>query len=144
MRTVSSKFFDTQVPSVFTEKLGRPRHARCVLPRPRCYGHSLLLNSYLYRIGRSKNPSCSACCHPSQDRSHVTLCCPTTDICAARFFVNLSLSTTSGPGTKELSGSWSSMVFCDALIPRKRSFTTTEQKSDKQNWQLGEKFRHHR
>ena len=30
-RTVSSKFFDTQVPSVSTKKLVLPRHARCVL-----------------------------------------------------------------------------------------------------------------
>ena len=42
-RTVSSKFFDTQVPSIFTEKLVLPRHARCVLSRLRCHGHSLLL-----------------------------------------------------------------------------------------------------
>ena len=42
-RTVSSKFFDTQVPSIFTEELVLPRHARCVLSRLRCNGHSLLL-----------------------------------------------------------------------------------------------------
>ena len=30
-RTVSSKFFDTQVPSISTEELVLPRHARCVL-----------------------------------------------------------------------------------------------------------------
>ena len=29
-----------------------PRHARCVLSRLRCNGHSLLLGSYLSRIGR--------------------------------------------------------------------------------------------
>ena len=34
--TVSSKFFDTQVPSTSTEELALPRHARCVLSRPRC------------------------------------------------------------------------------------------------------------
>ena len=34
-RTVSSKFFDTQVPSISTEELVLPRHARCVLFRPR-------------------------------------------------------------------------------------------------------------
>ena len=32
-RTVSSKFFDTQVPSIATEELVLPRHARCVLSR---------------------------------------------------------------------------------------------------------------
>ena len=40
-RTVSSKFFDTQVPSISTVKLVLPRHARCVLSRLRCNGHNL-------------------------------------------------------------------------------------------------------
>ena len=60
-RTVSYKFFDTQVPSISTEELVLPRHARCVLSRLRCNGHSLLLGSYHSRIGRIENPSCSAC-----------------------------------------------------------------------------------
>ena len=76
---VSSKFFDTQVPSIFTEELVLPRHARCVLSRLRCNGHSLLLRSYLFRIGRIENPSCSACRHSSQDTSHLILHCPITD-----------------------------------------------------------------
>ena len=78
-RTVSSKYFDTQVPSISTEKLVLPRHARCVLSRLRCNGHSLLLGSYLSRIGRIENPSCSACGHSSQDISHLILHCPATD-----------------------------------------------------------------
>ena len=69
-RTASSKFFDTQVPSISTEELVLPRHARCVLSRLRCNGHSLLLGSYLSRIGRIENPSCSACGHLS---SHCAL-----------------------------------------------------------------------
>ena len=56
-RTVLSKFFDTQVPSIFTEELVLPRHTRCVLSRLRCNGHSLLLGSYLSMIGRIENPS---------------------------------------------------------------------------------------
>ena len=59
-RTVSSKYFDTQVPSISTEELVLPRHGRCVLSRLRCNGHSLLLGSYLSRIGRIENSSCSA------------------------------------------------------------------------------------
>ena len=51
-RTISSKFFDKQVPSISTEELVLPRHACCVLSRFRCNGHSLLLGSYLSRIGR--------------------------------------------------------------------------------------------
>ena len=50
--TVSLKFFDTQVLSIFTEELVLPCHSRCVVPRLRCNGHNLLLSSYLSRIGR--------------------------------------------------------------------------------------------
>ena len=78
-RTVSSKYFDIQVPSISTEELVLPRHARCVLSRLRCNGHSLLLSSYLSRIGRIENPSCSACGHSSQDTFHLILHCPATD-----------------------------------------------------------------
>ena len=69
----------TQVPSISTEELVLPRHARCDLSRLRCNGHSLLLGSYLFKIGRIENPSCSACKHPSQDMSHLILHCPATD-----------------------------------------------------------------
>ena len=74
-RTVSSKFFDTQVPSILTEE----RHADCVLSRLRCSGHSLQLSSYLSRIGRIESPSCTACGHPSQDISHLILLCTAMD-----------------------------------------------------------------
>ena len=56
-----------------------PRHARFVLSRLRCNGCSLLLCSYLSRIGRIENPSWSACGHSSQDTSHLILHCPATD-----------------------------------------------------------------
>ena len=78
-RTVSLKYFDTQVPSISTEELVLPRHARCVLSRLGCNEHSLLLGSYLSRIGRIENPSCSACGHSSQDIYHLILHCPATD-----------------------------------------------------------------
>ena len=78
-RSVSSKYFDTQVSSISTDELVLSRHARCVLSRLRCNGHSLLLGSYLSRIGRIENPSCSACEHLSQDTSHLILHCPATD-----------------------------------------------------------------
>ena len=64
--TVSSKFFDTQVPSISTEELVHPRHAFRVLSGLCCNKHSFLLNSYLSRIGRIENPSCSACGHPTK------------------------------------------------------------------------------
>ena len=78
-RNAASKFFDTQVPSISTEELVLPRHARCVLSRLRCNGHSLLLSFYLSRIGRIDNLSCSACGHSSQDVSHLILHGPATD-----------------------------------------------------------------
>ena len=78
--TVSSKYFDTQVPSISTEEVVLPRHARCVLSRLRCNGHSLLLGSYLSRIGRIENSSCSACGHLSSHsaRSSYGLFAPLT------------------------------------------------------------------
>ena len=78
-RTVSSKYFDTQVPLISTEELVLPRHACCVLSCLCRNGHSLLLGSYLSRIGRIENSSCSACGHPSQDISRLILHCPATD-----------------------------------------------------------------
>ena len=85
-RTVLSKFFDTQVSSISTEKLVLPRHARCVLSRLRCNGHSLLLSSYLSRIGRIENLSCSTCGHSSQDISYLILHCPATDCLRSSLF----------------------------------------------------------
>ena len=91
-RTVSSKFLDTQVPSISTEELVLPRHARCVLSCLHCNGHSLLLGSYLSGIGRIENPSCSASGHSSQDTSHLILHCPATDsLCCSLFGDSLSL-----------------------------------------------------
>ena len=78
-RSVSSKFFDTQASSISTEKLVLPRHACCVFFRLRFNGHSLLLSSYLSRIGRIENPFCSTCGHSSQDTIHLILHCPATD-----------------------------------------------------------------
>ena len=74
-----SKFFDTQVPSISTEKLVLPCHARCFLSRLRCNGHSFLLSSYFSRISKMENPSCNACGHSTQDTSHLILHCPATD-----------------------------------------------------------------
>ena len=90
--TVSLKFFDTQVLSIFTEELVLPDHARCVLSRLRCNGHSLLLSSCLSTIGRIENSSCSACRHSSQDTSHLILHCPCVDsLCCSPFGDSLSL-----------------------------------------------------
>ena len=65
-----------------------------------CNRHSLLLSSYLFRIGRIENPSCSACGHSSQDTSHLILHCPATDSLHCLLFCHfLSLYGLSpGPG----------------------------------------------
>ena len=66
-----------------------PHHARCVLARLCCIGHSLLLSSYLSRIGRIEYPSCSACGHLFQDTSHLILHCPASDSLHHSLFVSL-------------------------------------------------------
>ena len=119
-RTVLSKFFDTQVPSIPTEELVLPRHARCVRSRLRCNGHSLWLSSYNSSIGRIENPFCRACGHSSQDTSHLILYCPATDF-APLTLATLSLFTTSRPGPRKLPDFWGSMVTRHAPIPRKGS-----------------------
>ena len=83
--------FDTQVSSISTEELVLPRHARCVLSRLRCNGHSLLLGSCLFRIGRIENPSCSACGHSSQDISHLICTVQLRTLCATHSLATLSL-----------------------------------------------------
>ena len=115
--TVLSKFFDTQVPSISTEELVLPRHARCVLSRLRCNGHSLLLGSYLSRIDRIENPSCSACGHSFQDTSFCTFQLRT--LYATHSLATLCPFTTSGPDPGKLPSFWGSMVFRHAPIPRK-------------------------
>ena len=120
--TVLSKFFNTQVPSISTEELVLPRHARGVLiSRLRCNGHSLLLGPYLSRIGRIENPSCSACGHSSQDTSHLILHCPATDSLRRSLFGDSLSLYNPGPDRGELPGFWGSMVFRHVPIFRKGS-----------------------
>ena len=116
-RTILSKFFDSQVLSIFTDELVLPRHARCVLFRLRCNEPSLMISSYLSRIGRIENPSCSACGHSSQDTSHLILHCPTTD-CLHRSLFGDSPSLYD-PWSRELLGFWGFIAFRHAPIHRK-------------------------
>ena len=55
--TILSEFFDRQLSSDPPKILMLLHHARYVLSRVLCNGLSLLLNSYLSRAGRIKNPS---------------------------------------------------------------------------------------
>ena len=105
-RTVSSKFFDTQVPSISTEELVLPRHARCVLSRPRCNGHSLLLSSLSMGLAESKIlPAAPADIRP---RTPLISFCAVQlrTLYASHSLATLCLSTTSGPDPGELPGFW--------------------------------------
>ena len=67
-------------------------HARCVFSRLRCNGHSLMLSSYLSRIGRIENPSCSAC--GTRPRTPLVSFCTVQlrTLCVDRSLVIFSLS----------------------------------------------------
>ena len=78
-RAVSSKFFDTQMSSISTEELLLLYHAYCILSRLRYNVQSFLKISYLSRIDRNENPSCSTCNHPIQNTSHLIVHYPATD-----------------------------------------------------------------
>ena len=126
-RTVSSKYFDTQVPSISTEELVLPRHARCVLSRLRCNGHKpsfrfLSLQDWQNReffLQRLWTPV------PGHLSSHSALSsyglfAPLT-LCTAHSLATLCLFMTSGPDPEKLPGFWGSMVFRHTPIPRKGS-----------------------
>jgi len=75
------------ISSVSSEELALPRLARCELSRLSCHGHSLLLSSYLCRIKRKENSSCSACRHPLQDH-HLLDCLASAPLRHAIFGIN--------------------------------------------------------
>ena len=114
-RTVSLKFFDTQVISVSTEKLVLPRHARCfflssTLQRTQ---HAVMLLSLglaesRILLQRLRTPV------PEHLSSHSALS-------SYGLFAPLTLWRLSGPGPGKLPCFWGSMVFCHAPIPRKGS-----------------------
>ena len=61
-------------------------NTRCVLSHLRCNGYRLLLSSFLFRIGRIENSSCSVCGHSSQNTSHLILYGPASDSLQRSFF----------------------------------------------------------
>jgi len=109
-----------------SEELALPRLIRCKLPRLRCHGHSLLLSSYLCRIKRTENSSCSACGHSLQ---------PADTLCTSYLTVphpSLSGAPSSAPLPFLTSGAdlgawpncWVSVEFFHVPIPRKGSGST--------------------
>ena len=59
---------------------------KVICSRLRCQRHNLLLSSYLSRIGRIYDSSCSACVHLSQDISHLILYYEATDFLRCTLF----------------------------------------------------------
>ena len=120
-RAVSPKFFDTQVPSISTEELVLPRHARCVLSRLRCNRHSLLW--VVISLGLAESRILPAAPVDTRPRTSFISFCTVQlrTLCAAHSLATLCLCTTSGPDSGELPGLWGSMVFRHAPIPRKGS-----------------------
>jgi len=81
--------------------------------------NSLLLSSYLCRIKRKENSSCSACGHPLQDLTHLLLDCP-----ASKPLRRAILGTTFSIIDLR-SRPWGiSVEFLHAPIPRKESGCT--------------------
>ena len=98
----------------------------CELSRLCCHGHSLLLSSYLHRIGRKENSACSACGHPLQDLNHLLLDCPASEPLRKSIFgSSLSLFSIYGPDLGVWPNCWISAEFLRAPIPRKGSGSTT-------------------
>ena len=97
-RTVSSKFFDTQVPSISTEELVLHRHARCVLSRLRCNEHSVLL-SFFISSGLAELRILPAALVVTRPGAPFISFCTVQmwTLCASRSLATLHLSTTSGP-----------------------------------------------
>jgi len=76
-QNLSHNFLPCQILSVSSEELDLSRHIRCELYRLRCHDHNLFLSSFLCRIKRKENSSCSTCGHHLQDLTHLLLDCPT-------------------------------------------------------------------
>ena len=105
-RTVSYKFFNTQIRSVSTEELVFSRHTRSAFFCLRCSGNSSLLSCYLTKIGRIENPTCSYC-NIRPRMPFISFCTvPLRTLCTAYSLATFCLSTTSGPGLEELFGLW--------------------------------------
>ena len=103
-RTVSSKYFDTQVPSISTEELVLPRHARCVISCLRCNGHSLF--QVLISLGLAESRILLAAPADTHPRTLLISFCTVQlrTLCAAHSLVTLCLFMTSGPDPGKLPG----------------------------------------
>ena len=76
---ISQFYLIYQISKVSSEKLLLSRPIRRELSRLCFHGHSFLLSSYLHRISRKENSTCSAFGHPLQDLTHLLLDCPASE-----------------------------------------------------------------
>ena len=74
--SVSSPLFPFPIPPVDPSELSLSRSARVELSRLRAGGHSLLLESYRHRIGKSDSPACACAWAHICDLPHLLLSCP--------------------------------------------------------------------
>ena len=133
--TVSSRFFDTHAPLVFTGELGLSLHTCCILSCLRCNGHSLLLKCYRSRADRIENPLCSACSHSTQGTSSLILHCTAMweSLRCSVFGDSPSLYDLKVPGPGKLLSLWGSKVFRCTPISWKGSVTPATTNVDVNN-----------
>jgi len=118
----------------FLEELALPRLIRCEFSRLRCHGHSLLLSSYLCRIKRKENSSCSTCGHPLQDLTHLLLDCPASEPLRMSGAPSLALLLpflTSGPDLGAWPDYWSPWSSSTPPSIGRRSSSTTTSRNEK-------------
>ena len=110
--TVSSKFFDTQVPSI---SLVVSSLVFAATDTAFCYA--------LISLGLAESRILPAAPVDTRPRTPLISFCTVQlrTICAAHSLASLCLFTTSCPDPGELPGFWGFMVFCHAPIPRKGS-----------------------
>jgi len=85
----------------------------------------LCITSYLCKIKRKENSSCSACGHHLQDLTNLLLDCPASEPLRRAIFGITSSILTSGPDLAAWPDCWVSVKFLQAPIPRKGSGSTT-------------------
>ena len=133
-RTVSSKFFDTQVPRF--------------LPRNLCSLVTLAVFSLVYAatntayflvlisLGLSESRILPAAPADTRPRAPLISFCTVQlrTLCAAAFLATLYLFTTSGPDPGELPSFWDSIIFRHAPIPRKGSGNNNNNKTKQKHF----------
>ena len=119
-RTVSSKYFDTQFPSISTEELV----LSLVMLAVSSFVYAATDTAFfwvLVSLGLVESGVLPAAPVDTLPRTALISFCTVQlrTVCAARSLVTLCLFATSGPDPGELPGFWGSMVFRHAPIPRK-------------------------